>query len=1717
MNSFQRSTSKKNTRTLGSLFSPGQSAARASAMHRKNMAGSGFPLTALVSAMILACAGNAFAAPTGGVVTAGGANIGSQGSNTTITQSTANVVINWQSFNIGKTEAVQFIQPSTSSVALNRVVGADPSSILGSLSANGSVFLVNPNGILFGQGSQVNVGGLVASTLNITDTSFMAGNYRFAGSGKVSLLNQGDIRTNADGGYVALLGGNVSNEGVISARLGTVALASGNAITLDLAGDGLLNVAIDQGAVHALVQNGGLIQADGGRVLLTTQAAGTLLQSVVNNTGIIRAQSIGNRNGVISLLGDAQSGTVGISGTLDVSGASAGETGGTVLASAQHVALLDHAAINASGTTGGGTVLIGGNLHGSGATLANASATYMSADSTIAADASGQGKGGEVVLWSNNSTRAYGSISARGGAAGGDGGLIETSAHWLDVAGINANANSAIGKAGVWLLDPADVTITSSTANGSFDNNSPDVFSPDPSTNTANVNGTTITTALNTGTSVEITTANASGLGNGDITVGVAMTWTAPVLNPATLTLTAVRDVNVNAAITATNGSLVAVAGRDANVNAAVTTTNGSLTTTANGAVNLNAGITTVNGGTNINVTAAITTTTGNIILRADNNGTGPGVSGGTVNFTGAGTATLNTGTASIYYDPADYSAPTDYSPDFTGTGIVNSYMWVYAQGVDKAYDGTRTAAVTLKSNPSTTISVVNPLFDTADVGLNKLITFDNYSLSSAAYALWAPFGPLVGAGTAHANITPASLTVTASNASKSYGQTPTLSLFTTTGLANAETVGSVTETSTGAQATASVLGSPYVITASNAIGGTFNPANYTIAYVDGALTVNPASLAITASNASKTFGQTPSLSLFTSTGLANGETVGSVTELSTGTLATASVLGSPYAITASNATGGTFVPSNYTISYLDGALTVNAANLAITASNASKTFGQTPSLSLFSSTGLANGDTVGSVSETSTGALATANVLGSPYAITASNATGGTFVPTNYVISYVNGALTVNPALLAITASNASKTYGQTPSLSLFTTSGLVNGNTVGSVTETSSGTLATANVLGSPYAITASNATGGTFVPSNYTISYLDGALTVNAANLAITASNTSKTYGQTPSLSLFTSTGLANGETVGSVTETSAGTLVTANVLGSPYAITASNATGGTFVPTNYVISYVNGALTVNPAGLAITASNASKTYGQTPSLSLFTSTGLANGDTVGSVTETSSGTLATASVLGSPYAITASNATGGTFVPTNYVISYVNGALTVNPAGLAISASNASKTFGQTPSLSLFTSTGLANGDTVGSVTETSTGTLATANVSGSPYAITASNATGGTFVPTNYVISYANGALTVNPALLAITASNVSKTYGQTPSLSLFTTSGLVNGNTVGSVTETSAGTLATANVQGSPYAITASNASGGTFVPTNYIISYINGALTVTPAGLAITAGNVSKVFGQSPALSQFTTNGLLNGDTVTGVTETSPGTLATANVVGSPYAITPANAQGSFIATNYTVSYVNGALTVTPAPLTITASNVTKTFGQTPTLSLFTSSGLVNGDIVGSVTETSPGTLAGATAKDSPYVITPSNAIAASAPAGTVMVAGGAIAQAAPAAPLAGNGFDPANYTITYVNGVLTVLPLQRPAPVIVPPVPGNNPTGIETPGTVPYIPGVSRLVDAPVVELADPAQLLAFERPAAAPAPIVAPAPVVADPAPYVAPVRVHKQDRN
>lgn len=318
----------------------------ASRKGRRGSTGRARCLLALAGVLALACP--AQAGPQGEQVRAGQGSVSRDGTTTTVYQSSARLAIDWQSFSIGANETVNFVQPGSSAIALNRVVGTEGSQILGRLNANGQVFLLNPNGVLFGRTAQVSVGGIVASTLGLSDADFMAGRTALSGSGG-TVRNEGTVRA-ADGGYVALIGGQVHNEGTLVADRGTVALAAGSRVTLDFAGDGLLNLAVHEGTMNALVRNGGVVRADGGTALLTAKAADALAGTVVNNTGIVQARTLDNRGGVIRLLGGFEGGTVDVGGTLDVS-APGGGGAGFVDTSGAHVRVAPgtHVALGASG------------------------------------------------------------------------------------------------------------------------------------------------------------------------------------------------------------------------------------------------------------------------------------------------------------------------------------------------------------------------------------------------------------------------------------------------------------------------------------------------------------------------------------------------------------------------------------------------------------------------------------------------------------------------------------------------------------------------------------------------------------------------------------------------------------------------------------------------------------------------------------------------------------------------------------------------------------------------------------------------------------------------------------------------------------------------------------------------------------------------------------------------------------------------------------------------------------------------------------------------------------------------------------------------------------------------------------------------------------------------------------------------------------------------
>src|SRR6185369_6241478 len=367
---------------IGGSSSPRRPSIRANAMGKR------ICTLLLATTSAVALGSTAIANPLGGQVVGGNATVQGQGTSTvTVTQTTNSAIVNWTTFNIGAGERTNIIMPNSSSVQLDRVTGGQgPSQILGTLTSNGRVFLVNPDGLLFGPGSVVNAAGFLATTHDITNADFMAGRYNFSIPGRptASIVNQGTI-TAQTGGFAALVAPGVRNSGTITATLGKVALASGNSFTLDFYGDKLITLAVGDSIANkvidvatgrplkSLVSNtkSGTLSANGGRVELTAAAARAVVDSVINTKGVIRADSIGRHNGMIVLNAatggskpaGAPAQTIKLAGTISAAGRHRGTTGGTILVSGEHIKTAN-AKIDASGRRGGGKVLIGGDWGG---------------------------------------------------------------------------------------------------------------------------------------------------------------------------------------------------------------------------------------------------------------------------------------------------------------------------------------------------------------------------------------------------------------------------------------------------------------------------------------------------------------------------------------------------------------------------------------------------------------------------------------------------------------------------------------------------------------------------------------------------------------------------------------------------------------------------------------------------------------------------------------------------------------------------------------------------------------------------------------------------------------------------------------------------------------------------------------------------------------------------------------------------------------------------------------------------------------------------------------------------------------------------------------------------------------------------------------------------------------------------------------------------------
>jgi len=683
-------------------------------------------------ALALVCLGLAPALaqtlPTGFSPIAGGVSVATPNAATmNITQTTARAIAQWNTFSIGADATLNVAQPSTSSVLLNRLVGGAPASVIaGKMNANGHVYLINPAGVTFSKGSSVSVGGLVASTLNMStsDEAFMGGANRleFARpSGAFeSVENDGSI-TVGNGGTAALIGSLVANRGTIVANGGTAAMASGETVTIDFAGDGLTTLRVTPG-LYSGVANSGTMQANGGRVALIATTGFEVSNGVVNSRGVLRADSMASRNGEIILdSGLSPEGVRMTGGLVSAVGDGAGLTGGTIDISGRVIGLEpfvpplssvppppppgsdDRGVIDASGSAGGGRIRLYANA---AAELGNTGAIAIGAGSILRANAAASGNGGDVRLLAERTLRAHGSISARGGSGGGNGGFIETSGGFaapddgqgggFSINGLRVDASAPAGTAGTWIIDPFNVDIVPGAAAGTLPTNP---FEPLAA---STIQDGDINAALNGGTSVRITTGDpgAGSPTDGDIRMfnGVRINYST-ANGPLTFQLDAHRSVrgdnNVVIESSGAGGPLNVVFNTDVNGGGAAT---GGGQVSYSGDIYTNGGNVVMNGAWSASGSGPSVSLNGNVIdTRVGRTDAGAGGSV-TINGNTSGPSGGGFTDAAVYISGVQIATSTG-NVDITGIGAETSGVRLNSRFTGTGLPNRRTDISTTSGN----------------------------------------------------------------------------------------------------------------------------------------------------------------------------------------------------------------------------------------------------------------------------------------------------------------------------------------------------------------------------------------------------------------------------------------------------------------------------------------------------------------------------------------------------------------------------------------------------------------------------------------------------------------------------------------------------------------------------------------------------------------------------------------------------------------------------------------------------------------------------------------------------------------------------------------------------------------------------------------------------------------------------------------------------------
>ena len=1385
----------------------------------------------LVVAALSLSAAVAHAAPTGGQIVSGSGSISSSGSTTTITQSSSTMSANWSSFNIAPKETVTFVQPSASSVAINRIFDTSGTRILGTLNANGQVFLINPNGIVFGKGAQVNVGGLVASTLDVSDASLGSGKLTFSGNGTGSVINYGTISA-ANGGYVALLGNHVGNEGTIVAKMGTVALGAGSAVTLNFGGNSLLSMQVDQSALNSLAANGGLIQADGGVVLMTAGARDALLASVVNNTGVIEARTVENHGGTITLLGGMSEGTVNVGGTLDAS-APDGGNGGSIETSAAHVQVATNASITTRAPNGlAGSWLIdptdftvaasGGDMTGATLSAALNSSSVQLVSTAGATAGSGNININDAVTWGSpttltltaqndininqsiTATNATGKLSLQYGMANVAAG---NSATYNINTGANASINLQAGNNFTTRLgsDGTPTVYTVITSLGSQGSTT--------GTDLQGINGNLAGNyALGSDIDATATSGWNSAAGFAPIGGGTSFTGTFDGLGHAIDGLT-INVSNYASSYVGLFGQLGSagvirnVGLTNANISAGSTSNNYYYFTYVGGLVGMSAG------------TIANSYVSGNVT----------GVEGETGGLVGYNQGSITNSHAAV-------NATTNESNNDDMLG-----MNTEAGGIAGYNSGT-----------------ISNSYATGNVTVNTSNSVDGWDEPLA--------GGLVGYNDGTVNNSYATGSVTISGSTNFYdafagglfgvnGGTVSNSYATGSVNGNVEFAGGLIGYSYGSVSNSYATG---------AVSGGSAYAGGLIGENDGTVTNSYSTGAVT--NTGGTAGGLIGLDFGTvSNSFWDINTSGQSTSAAGTGLTTQQMMSQSNFTSAGWDFANTWVMyEGYTYPLLRSFM----STLTVTVNDASKTYDGT---AYSGGNGVTysvtpNSNLMGTLTYTGTSQGAS-NVNNGGYTISASGLYSG---QQGYLIVYQDGTLTIDPKTLTVSgASVASKVYDGTTTATLTggTLTGLVDSD-ANSVTLSQSGTFASKNV-GTGIAVTATDTLSGAGA-GNYVLTQpatLTGDIT--AATLTVSGTSAaSKVYDGTTAATV--SGGRLSG-VIGSdtVTLTQSGTFASKNV-GTGVSVATADTLGGAGAG-NYVLTQPTGvSANITPATLTITSTSASnKVYDGTTAATV--GGGTLNG-VIGSdaVTLTQSGTFVSKNV-GTGIGVTATDTLAGADAG-NYVFTQPTGlGANITPAALTVSGTNAaSKVYDGTTAATVGggTLSGVIGSDTV---TLTQSGSFASKDV-GTGVSVSTADTLGGAGAG-NYVLTQPIGVTAdITPATLTVSGTSAaSKVYDGTTAATVSggRLSGVIGSDTV---TLTQSGTFASKNV-GTGVSVATADTLGGAGAG-NYVLTQPTGvSANITPATLTITGTSASnKVYDgtTSATISGGALSGVIGSDTVT-------------------------------------------------------------------------------------------------------------------------------------------------------------------------------------------------------------------------------------------------------